>query len=187
MAVKIRMKKMGRKHRPFFRICAADTRSPRDGKVIEELGTYDPMVKETDARAQLKTERIDYWLSVGAQPSVAVRTLIKKYGTNGTHLEAQQEAMARLQIKPQAPAAVAIALPEKEEAPAADAKAEAPAADAPADDAAKADAPAEEKAEEKKEEAAPAEDAKAEEPKAEEAKADEPKAEEAPAEEKKEQ
>ena len=173
MAVKIRMKKMGRKHRPFFRICAADTRSPRDGKVIEELGTYDPMVKETDARAQLKTERIDYWLSVGAQPSQAVSTLIKKYGTNGTHLEAQQEAMARLQIKPQAPAAVAIALPEKEEAaPAAEeAKADAPAADAPADDAAKAEAPAEEKTEE----AAPAEEAKAEEPKAEEAPAEEKK------------
>ncbi len=169
MAVKIRMKKMGRKHRPFFRICAADTRSPRDGKVIEELGTYDPMVKETDARAQLKTERIDYWLSVGAQPSQAVSTLIKKYGTNGTHLEAQQEAMARLQIKPQAPAAVAIALPEKEEAaPAAE---DAPAADAPADDAAKAEAPAEEKTEE----AAPAEEAKAEEPKAEAAPAEEKK------------
>ena len=69
MAVRIRMKKMGRTHRPFFRICAMDSRSPRDGRVIEELGFYDPMVKETDARAVLRSERIDYWLGVGAKPS----------------------------------------------------------------------------------------------------------------------
>ena len=54
MAVKIRMKMMGRKHRPFFRICAVDSRNPRDGRVLEELGTYDPMVPDTDARALLK-------------------------------------------------------------------------------------------------------------------------------------
>ena len=85
MAVRIRMKKMGRRHRPFFRICAMDGRSPRDGRVIEELGHYDPMVGNVDARAVLKAERIDYWLSVGAQPSDKVSVLIKKYGSNGTH------------------------------------------------------------------------------------------------------
>ncbi len=121
VAVKIRMKKMGRRHRPFFRICATDSRAPRDGKVIEELGTYDPMVRETDARAVLKGERIDYWLSVGAQPSDNVRTLIKKYGTNGSHLEAQSAALGRLQVKPQAPPPVSVELPKPEEAPAADA------------------------------------------------------------------
>ena len=78
MAVKIRMKKMGRKHRPFFRICAVDARNPRDGRVLEELGTYDPMVGDADARALLKPDRIDYWLGVGARPSDKVRTLIKK-------------------------------------------------------------------------------------------------------------
>ena len=51
VAVRIRMKKLGRKHRPFFRICAVDSRAPRDGRVLEELGTYDPMIPETDARA----------------------------------------------------------------------------------------------------------------------------------------
>jgi small subunit ribosomal protein S16 len=96
VAVKIRMKKMGRTHRPFFRICAMDSRVPRDGRVIEELGTYDPMVRETDARAHLNGERIDYWLSVGAQPSDKVRVLINKYGTNGTHLDAQQTAIERM-------------------------------------------------------------------------------------------
>ena len=66
MAVRIRMKKLGRKHRPFYRICAMEQRTPRDGRVLEELGTYDPMVPETDARARLDGERIKYWLSVGA-------------------------------------------------------------------------------------------------------------------------
>ena len=69
MAVRIRLKKMGRKHKPFFRVCATDARTPRDGRVIEELGYYDPMVRDTDARAILNGERIDYWLGVGAQPS----------------------------------------------------------------------------------------------------------------------
>ena len=66
MSVRIRMKKFGRKHRPFFRIVAVDGRRPRDGRVLEELGTYDPLVPETDARAILKGERIQYWLGVGA-------------------------------------------------------------------------------------------------------------------------
>ena len=96
MAVKIRMKKMGRTHRPFFRVCAVDSRAPRDGRVIEQLGTYDPMVPETDARAILKGERIAYWLGVGAQPSPKVAVLIKKYGKDGTHLQQQQEAIDRL-------------------------------------------------------------------------------------------
>ena len=99
MAVRIRLKKMGRKARPFYRLCATDVRNPRDGKVIEELGIYDPMVADTDARAILKSERIDYWLSVGAQPSDSARTLIKKYGTNGTHLAKQKTALEAIKSK----------------------------------------------------------------------------------------
>ena len=160
------MKKMGRTHRPFFRVCAMDARSPRDGRVIEELGIYDPMVPETDARAILKGERIDYWLSVGAQPTRKVGTLIKKYGTNGTHLTAQEEALARLSgrrsaaIESAKSAAASVEMPKPEEpkpeapaegeAPSDDAAAEAPAegeaaAETPAAEA--AEAPAEEKAE----------------------------------------
>lgn len=155
------MKKMGRKHRPFFRICAIDKRAPRDGRVIEELGYYDPMCKEKDARAVLKSDRIDYWISVGAQPSHRCATLIKKYGTGGSHLEEQQKAFDRLKQKPQAPEPVAIPLPKKEKpaaegeaaaAPEEGAAAEAPAADAPAE--AAAEAPAEAAAEEPKAEAA---------------------------------
>src|SRR5437773_710013 len=96
MAVRIRMKRMGRKHRPYFRICATDSRNPRDGRVIEELGTYDPLIPETDARVELNTERVKYWLSVGAQPSDKVKVLIKKYGEGGTHVKQQEEAQARL-------------------------------------------------------------------------------------------
>ena len=62
MAVRLRLKRMGRTHRPFYRLCAIDKRRPRDGRVIEELGYYDPMVRETDARARLNGARIDYWL-----------------------------------------------------------------------------------------------------------------------------
>jgi small subunit ribosomal protein S16 len=64
--------------------------------VLEELGTYDPMVNETDARTSLKPERIAYWIGVGAQPSDRVRTLMKKYGTNGTHVSQQTAARERL-------------------------------------------------------------------------------------------
>ncbi len=78
------------------------------------------MVKETDARTVLNSERIDYWLSVGAQPSDNVRVLIKKYGTDGTHLEQQQAALERLKIKPVAPPPVPISL-KPDAAPAAEA------------------------------------------------------------------
>jgi small subunit ribosomal protein S16 len=91
------MKRLGRRHRPFFRICAMDAHTPRDGKAIEELGTYDPMVRDVDARAVLSRDRIDYWLSVGAKPTEKVAVLIKKYGTDGTHLEQQQPALERLE------------------------------------------------------------------------------------------
>lgn len=105
MSVRIRMKRLGRKNRPFYRLCAIDQRSPRDGRVLEELGHYDPMCKEVDARAILKGERIDYWLSVGAQPSENAVVLIGKYGSKGTHLDKQAEALARLGRKPVAAAA----------------------------------------------------------------------------------
>lgn len=126
---------MGRKHRPFFRLCAMDVRAPRDGRVLEELGIYDPMVPETDARAILKGDRIDYWIGVGALPSPKASVLIKKYGTNGTNLEAQKAALEKMNQKRTTPYAPKKEVPAtkaaQEEAPAAPAE-EAPAADAPA-------------------------------------------------------
>jgi small subunit ribosomal protein S16 len=132
VAVKIRMKMMGRKHRPFFRICAVDSRNPRDGRVLEELGTYDPMVSDTDARALLKPERIAYWLSVGAQPSDKVKTLIKKYGADGTHVQEHRQARERMalpRVVPD-PGQPVYVPPADDAAPAAAAKAAQPAADA---------------------------------------------------------
>src|SRR5438093_4180537 len=79
VAVRIRMKRLGRKHRSFFRIVAIDSRQPRDGRIIEELGSYDPMVKNTDDRVRLKPDRIKYWLGVGGLPSEKVSVLLKKY------------------------------------------------------------------------------------------------------------
>ena len=73
------MKMMGRKHRPYFRIVAIDSRQPRDGRVIEELGSYDPMIKDTDQRVKLKPDRIKYWISVGALPSEKLQVIFKKY------------------------------------------------------------------------------------------------------------
>jgi small subunit ribosomal protein S16 len=97
------MKKLGRKHRPFFRICAMDARKPRDGRVLEELGTYDPMVPLEDARALMNAERIQYWLSVGALPTEKCGVLIKKYGPNGSHLQKQQAALDQLAQKRRRP------------------------------------------------------------------------------------
>ena len=73
------MKMLGRKHRPYFRIVAIDHRQPRDGRVLEELGTYDPMKTDKDNRVTLIPARIKYWLSVGALPSERCETFFKKY------------------------------------------------------------------------------------------------------------
>jgi small subunit ribosomal protein S16 len=152
VAVVIRMKRMGRKNRAFYRICAADKRSPRDGRVIEAIGTYDPSIPATDARCTFDTTRLEHWLSKGAQPSDAVRVLIKKYGPNGTHLKQMEEARAKLampkivpdpgppafvpEVKTEAPAEAATT------APVSEAAAETAVAEAPAEP--PADAPAEE-------------------------------------------
>ncbi|HWY87959.1 MAG TPA: 30S ribosomal protein S16 [Gemmataceae bacterium] len=79
MAVRIRMKMMGRKHRPYFRIVAIDSRQPRDGRILEELGTYDPMMKDKEKRVTLKPDRFQYWRSVGALASEKVTVLYDKY------------------------------------------------------------------------------------------------------------
>ena len=76
MAVKIRMKRVGAKNAPVFRIVVADGRSPRDGKFIEEIGTYQPRKKENNFKLDL--DRAKYWLSKGAQPSDTVASFIKK-------------------------------------------------------------------------------------------------------------
>lgn len=77
--VKLRLARFGAKKRPFYRIVAMDSQGKRDGRYIEQLGTYDP--KQNPPAVTLNAERVQYWLSVGAQPTEAVERMIKKIGT----------------------------------------------------------------------------------------------------------
>lgn len=76
--VKLRLKRMGKKGNPFYRIVAADSRSPRDGRIIEQVGTYNPLVKEN--QVTLDTEKVIKWLNNGAKPSDTVRSILSKEG-----------------------------------------------------------------------------------------------------------
>lgn len=80
MAVKLRLKRMGRTHRAFYRVTAMESRNQRDGRVLEELGFYDPANKVVEQQLKLNPERIKYWLSVGAIPTDTVRNLLVKNG-----------------------------------------------------------------------------------------------------------
>lgn len=78
MAVKLRLKRMGSKARPFYRIVAADSKSPRDGRFLEVVGTYDPI--KSDAPVTVNEEKALYWLGVGALPTDTVRSILSKQG-----------------------------------------------------------------------------------------------------------
>jgi small subunit ribosomal protein S16 len=87
MAVKIRLKRMGRKNHPFYRLNAIDSRTPRDGRVIEELGFYDPRNKDNAKQFVAKLDRCKHWLDVGAVPSETVSSLLKKAGVEHKQLK----------------------------------------------------------------------------------------------------
>ena len=74
--VKIRLRRMGAKKAPYYRIVVADSRSPRDGRFIEEVGVYDPMAD--GSKLTVKMDRVEYWIANGAQPTDTVRGLLKK-------------------------------------------------------------------------------------------------------------
>ena len=78
--VKIRLKRMGRRHAPFYRVSVMDSRSPRDGKVIEEVGYYNPIEKDEAKQLRLKEDRIRHWLEQGAVASDTVANMLKKAG-----------------------------------------------------------------------------------------------------------
>ena len=145
MAVAIRLRREGALNRPYFKVVVADKRSPRDGKFIEIVGTYDP--KKRGMNSTLKLDRIDYWISKGAQPSDTVRSLIKKNKDPEAAAKKAAAVEAKKAAKPKpAPKteATAAAEPAATEAPAAEAPAAAPAAESsPAAPA--TEAPAEEK------------------------------------------
>ncbi len=87
MAVKIRLKRMGAKKNPFYRVVVADSRSPRDGRFIEEIGYYNPMTNPHELK--INAERAQYWLKNGAQPTDTARALLKKSGATETTQNAQ--------------------------------------------------------------------------------------------------
>ena len=102
MAVSIRLRREGARNRPYYKVVVADSRSPRDGKFIEIIGTYDP--KKPDHNSTLKLDRIDHWISQGAQPSDTVRSLIKK--NKKQTATAAPEAAASAPIESAAPVAL---------------------------------------------------------------------------------
>ena len=127
MSVKLRLKRMGRSNRSFFRLNAIDSRSPRDGRVIEELGHYDPRSKDQEKQFVAKLDRCRYWLDHGAVPSETVSSLLKKHGVEHKGLKLPKPG------KPKAAPAPAEGEKKAEAAPAAAPAAEAPAAtEAPA-------------------------------------------------------
>lgn len=86
MAVKLRLKRLGRTNRAFYRLNAIDSRTPRDGRVIEELGIYDPIEKDKAKQFVAKLDRCRYWLDQGAIPSETVSSLLKKSGVEHKQL-----------------------------------------------------------------------------------------------------
>ena len=131
MSVRIRMKKMGRKHRPFYRICAMDIRRPRDGRILEELGTYDLMVPGNrrlgDPEACGADQLLDRCWRAAARISASA-SLSRNMGAAGTHVEAQRLALGA--ARPRRPGRAGADGPQHEPAKPAAAPAEAPAAEA---------------------------------------------------------
>jgi len=94
MSVKIRLKRIGRRNHPFYRVCVFDARTRRDGAPIEELGSYDPHAESFEQKLNLKAERAAHWLSVGAQPSETVASLLKRAGVTRQGVAAPAAAAA---------------------------------------------------------------------------------------------
>ena len=92
MALTLRLVRLGRRHRPFFRLRAADSRFATNGRFVEELGTIDPLEKNPDKQIVLNRERIEHWLSVGATTSESVRSILKKNGIGRKNAAAAKPA-----------------------------------------------------------------------------------------------
>ena len=133
MAMKIRLARGGSKKRPFYRIVAADSRMPRDGRYIEKLGTYNPLLaKDSEERVKMDMERIQYWLGQGAQPTDRISRMLeaagvlpKKERANMIKGEPGKKAKERVEEKAaKATAAAEAAAAPAEEAPAEEAATE---------------------------------------------------------------
>ena len=145
MAMKIRLARGGSKKRPFYRIVAADSRMPRDGRFIEKLGTYNPLLpKDSEDRVKMDMERVQYWLDQGAQPTDRISRFLeaagvteKKERSNPNKAQPGKKAQERAEEK-------AAKAAEAEEAANAPAEEEAPAEEAAVEETAAEEAPAEE-------------------------------------------
>ena len=144
MAIALRLSRGGAKKRPYYRIVAADSRYPRDGRYLEQIGTYNPLLaKDDEKRVTLNEDRAKYWRGVGAQPSDRVARFLDAAGireraarNNPNKAEPGEKAKERAEEKATKEAEAAEALKAAQEAPAEEeAKAEEPAAEAPAEDA----------------------------------------------------
>ena len=165
MALKIRLARGGAKKRPFYRVVVAEASAPRDGRYVERVGTYNPMVpKDHEQRLTLNGERISFWMSKGAQPTERVHKMLASAGLMAAPVlrdQPKKSAPGKKRAEREAAAAEAAAA---EAAPAEDA-ADAPAEDTPAEETS-AEAPAAEAVAEEAAADTPAEDAPAEEEKA---------------------
>jgi len=110
--VRIRMKRMGRRNRPFFRINVINEQTKRDGKVIEQLGWYDPIAKDESKQVQLNEERVKYWLGQGAQPSDTMMDMLSKRNIiDGTEWKARRAWRVKARQAAQAKKAAAAPAP----------------------------------------------------------------------------
>jgi small subunit ribosomal protein S16 len=142
MAMKIRLARGGSKKRPFYRIVAADSRMPRDGRYIEKLGTYNPLLpKDSEERVKMDMERIQHWLGQGAQPTDRISRMLeaagvlpKKERANMKKAVPGKKAQERVEEKAAKVAAAAEAAAEAAAAPAVEAPAEAPVEEAAAEE-----------------------------------------------------
>ena len=158
MSVSMRLSRGGSKKRPYYKVVVSNSRAPRDGKYLEQVGTYNPLLAKDDAnRVRLVEDRVRYWLGVGAQPTDRVARMLDKAGikeraatVNPKKAEPGQKAKDRAEEKAEKAAAAIEAAKEAEEAAKAAAAApaveEAAAEEAPAAEEAAAEAPAEEAA-----------------------------------------
>ena len=95
--VKIRLRRMGAKKNPYYRVVVADSKSPRDGRFIEEIGTYNPVTQPSEVKIDL--ERAEYWIKNGAQPTDTVRALIKKAGASVASVEQSAAVEEKAEVK----------------------------------------------------------------------------------------
>ena len=120
MVVKLRLKRFGRLNHPTFRVVATDSRSPRDGRIIEAVGYYLPLMPRAQEQLKLNAERISYWLGVGAQPSETVASMIKRVGIALPVRKRRERGKSKAKARPWTPPKKKVPRPKKKKPAAAE-------------------------------------------------------------------